>query len=61
MKDIIELIRSIVRPLSTIIFVGGSAAVVFWKIDAPAEWWTLTGVVVAFWFATRPQEKNHDR
>ena len=54
MNEAREFIRSMVRPVATLTFVGATAgAALTGNFDAVEALAPLTGVVVTFWFVTR--------
>jgi len=54
----VEGTRSLVRPVITLSFVWAYIAACFMRTEALGELETLTGVVVAFWFSAKSEEKK---
>jgi len=57
-NSMVEGTRSLVRPVITLSFVWAYIAACFMRTEALGELETLTGVVVAFWFSAKSEEKK---
>ena len=54
----IETLRSIVRPIVTMVLVAAVIAAVFTRLAPPDVLVRLAELVVVFWFVQRQQEKR---
>lgn len=54
----IEPIRGLVRPLVTMLFVGGFIYMALAQIEMPEAYTVMTGVIIAFYFKSRDDAKK---
>lgn len=52
-RQVLDLVRGLVRPVVTLVLVVSVTLMVFGRISVPEWYVTLVGTAVGFWFASR--------
>ena len=60
LKEILDFIRGLVRPVITLTVLGSLVGMILLRIPIPDQYWQLAMAVAIFWFATRPPPGNNN-